>query len=644
MTDNHPHDNCATLHHDQNADFTQHTQISISRRTFLGSVAGGMAAFFLTSPIAQAVNAALSGKSALLGFAAIKASGEDTVRLPKGYQYQILMSWGDPVFSGAPAFDPSGKATAAVQEQQFGDNTDGMSFFPLSNDRGVLAVNNEYINPEYMFAHQGKSMTAEDVKTAQAAHGVTIVEIEKTSRGWQLNQSAKVNRRITAYTPTQMTGPAAGDALLKTKDDPSGSSVLGTLNNCASGQTPWGTYLSCEENFNKYFGAGSENTAADQRGRSIEISPAFKRYGIKAEDKRFQWSYFDKRFNFLETPNEANRFGWIVEIDPLNPDSIPKKRTALGRFKHENAALLVDKSGHVVVYMGDDERGEHIYKYVSKDKYTEGADSSTLLDEGTLYVARFSSTAGDLKGKGEWIELSFGKNGLTAENGFNSQAEVLINTRLAATHVGATTMDRPEWIAVHPDKSTVFCTLTNNKYRGIKENQPLNGPNPRENNQYGQIIRWNPENNNHISHRFDWDLFVLAGNPVVHHNNLKAGSGNITRENMFNSPDGISFDGDGRLWIQTDGKYSNRGEFAGMGNNQMLCADPVSGEIRRFMTGPVACEVTGLAFSPDYTTLFVGIQHPGEKNNTSHFPDGGNSKPRSSIIAITKEDGGVIGS
>lgn len=429
----------------------------------------------------------------------------------------------------------------------------------------------------------------------------------------------------------EVTGPAAGHDLLKTKADPTGKKVLGTFNNCANGETPWGTYLTCEENFNDFF--GSEQNA--------ELTPDDKRYGIKAEQSDYQWHNFDDRFDVAKNPNEPNRFGWVVEIDPNDPTSTPLKRTALGRFKHENAALVVNDDGHVVVYLGDDERGEHLYKFVSKDKYQEGNNRANrnLLEEGTLYVAKFAMKDDKLEGDGQWLELTYGKNGLTRENGFNSQAEVMIFARRAATQVGATTMDRPEWVAVHPDKKHVFCTLTNNKYRGVKEGQDVDGVNPRAENHYGQIVRWAPTNTNHGSDTFQWDLYVIAGNPTVHKDSLYAGSDNINKDNMFNSPDGIGFDKAGRLWIQTDGNYSNKGDFAGQGNNQMLCGDPNTGEVRRFLTGPIGCEITGLTFSEDQKTMFVGVQHP-----SGHFPQGGNSKPRSTIVMITKDNGGVIGS
>lgn len=639
MNYNNPHDRCSNLQDEQDSALTCMTEKSVSRRNFMvGASALGLGAFVSLTPLARSVQAATSDKvkSSLMGFKPIKASSADTVIVPEGYNVSRLISWGDPLFAGAPDFDPSGKASAASQAQQFGDNTDGMSLFPLSSDHAVMAVNNEYTNYDLLFDHKGDSLTADDVLKAQNAHGVSIFEIRKTSTGWAVDKSGKLNRRITANTPMELTGPAAGHELMKTAADASGREVLGTFNNCANGETPWGTYLTCEENFHGYFGTADE---------SYTVPAEQKRYGIKPADKRYQWSRFDPRFDLAKNPNEPNRHGWVVEIDPMEPESKPLKRTALGRFKHENAALMVDNNGHVVVYLGDDERGEHLYRFVSKNRYNPDnkAANRNLLEEGTLYVARFDAEEGELKGKGEWLELTFGKNGLTPENGFNSQAEVLIHTRLAATQVGGTTMDRPEWVAVHPNKLSACCTLTNNKHRGKKEGQPLGGPNPRMGNKYGQIVRWTPINNDHTAAEFSWDLYVVAGNPAVHKEGLNAGSSNITAENMFNSPDGLGFDKAGRLWIMTDGKYSNKDDFAGMGNNQMLCGDPQSGEIHRFLVGPVAAEVTGLAFSPDQKTMFVGIQHPGEKGKPSHFPEGGSSKPRSTVVIVTREDGGIIG-
>jgi secreted PhoX family phosphatase len=618
---------------DGDSQFTQMVDAQLSRRRFIqGSGAASAGLFLAASPVASAI---ASSHSPLLNFEPIAASTADTFAVPKGYKAEPLLAWGDPIFADAPEFAQDGMQDSAAQMMQFGDNTDGMSFFAISETRAVLAINNEYTNYEYLFAHQGKEMTSDDVKKAQAAHGVTVVEIELVDGQWQVDRKGSRNRRITANTPMTITGVAAGHALLKTSDDPTGTKALGTFNNCANGQTPWGTYLTCEENFHGYFGSDQE----------AELSDDHARYGVKAGDTRYQWHKHDPRFDVAKNPQEPNRHGWVVEIDPNDPSSTPLKRTALGRFKHENAALHVNDDGHVVVYLGDDERGEHLYKFVSKGRYQAGNDSANrkLLEEGTLYVAKFSMDENALQGSGEWIELTHGKNGLTKENGFNDQAEVMIFARRAATTVGATTMDRPEWVAVHPKGSHVFCTLTNNKNRGKAENQPVGGPNPRAENHYGQIVRWMPAGGDHVSEQFKWDLYVIAGNPTVHDGNLYSGSPNVTADNMFNSPDGIGFDSAARLWIQTDGNYSNEGDFAGQGNNQMLCGDPISGEIKRFATGPIACEITGLAFSPDSTAMFVGVQHPGERGAPSHFPEGGKTKPRSTVMVVTRDDGGVIG-
>jgi len=612
---------------EQEPEFNALVDTAISRRRFFGAGATvGLGGFFAFSSVGCAVSSGMPN-SKLMGFSPIATSTADTVVLPDGYQWQTVVSWGDPLFKNAPAFDPSGNAPASSQALQYGDNTDGMSLFPLSKNRAILAVNNEYTNYKHLFAHDGKTLTKDDVLKAQYAHGVSVLEIERDSQNrWNVIQDSKYNRRIHVQTEMHMTGPAAGHELLKTKADRKGTIAFGTMNNCANGKTPWGTYLTCEENFNGYFGADE----------SVERTDEQKMYGIKNDESRYQWYKHDDRFDFGKNPNEPHRFGWIVEIDPKDPTSTPLKRTALGRFKHENVALHVNKDNHVVAYMGDDERGAHIYKFVSKNKYNPNNLSANrdLLVEGTLYVAKFSMTQN--KGAGEWIELSYGKNGLTKANGFADQAEVLIFARKAAKHVNATTMDRPEWVAVHPEGHQVFCTLTNNKNRG-KEGQDVGGPNPRAANHYGQIIRWTPKNGDHTSDVFNWDLYLVAGNPTVHAD-AYAGSSNINAANMFNSPDGIGFDDYGRLWIQTDGNYKNEGDFAGQGNNQMLCADPDSGEVRRFMVGPTACEITGLTFSEDSRTMFVGIQHPD-----GHFPDGGNAKPRSTVIAITRKNGGIVG-
>lgn len=629
------------LEEHQSTDLEQ--LVSLSRRRFIGAGALCGAALFLSgnllsrSVMAASVSAA---NSSLLGFTSIPSATADSISLPPGYKASVLISWGQPLHADAPAFDASGQGTAKAQELQFGDNNDGMSLFPFPDDdnRALMAINNEYTNYRYLFAHGGQPASAEDVHKAQAAEGVSVIEVKRSNGQWQFVQGSPYNRRIHGNSPIRVSGPAAGDAWMKTAADNSGRKVLGTFQNCANGKTPWGTYLTCEENFTDCFGSSDPAHVFDA---------GQKRYGATIDSKEIGWHPHDPRFDLAKNPNELNRHGWVVEIDPFDPDSTPVKRTALGRFKHENAALGETRDGRAVVYMGDDERGEFIYKFISRDRIDHKNPSAnrSLLDHGTLYVARFDDgdqNADHPRGKGQWLELSHGKNGLIAANGFASQAQVLIHARLAASQLKATRMDRPEWIVVSPKDGQVYCTLTNNVKRG-EEGQPAGGPNPREKNLYGQILRWRETDNDHGAMSFDWDLFVVAGNPSVHADDAKGGSSNITPQNMFNSPDGLGFDPDGRLWILTDGDYSNSGDFAGMGNNQMLCADPVSGEIRRFMVGPVACEVTGIAFAPDQRTLFVGIQHPGETGGSTfpeHLPNG---KPRSSVMAISREDGGIVG-
>jgi len=607
------------------SEFDRIVDRALSRRGFLGSGIALGATAFVMGTTALTPSAALAASR--LGFQSVAANTMDTVTVPPGYSWHVVATWGEPLWSGAADFDQATRGTGASQEKAFGDNNDGMALF-ASNGRTVLAVNNEYTNQAIMYGNRETKLpeNADDVRKGKAAHGVSIVELRQEDGRWSTVKDSPYNRRITADTPMTITGPARGHDLVKTAADPSGTTALGTWNNCGNGRTPWGTYLACEENFNGYFSSSDE---------SYEPSAELKRYGVSNKDWGYAWATADERFDISKHPNEPNRAGYIVEIDPLDPTSTPKKRTAMGRFKHENAEVVVAPNGHVVAYMGDDERGEFLYRFASDGKYVAGGDNADLLENGRLYVAKFSEDM-----RGEWVELT------PASTGMASPAEISIHTRQAASAVGATTMDRPEWVAANPTKAEVYCCLTNNKNRGKKPNAggddtPPFGPNPRAGNNYGQIVRWAPDGGDHTADGFAWDLFVLAGNPTVH-SDAYGGSDNVTAENMFNSPDGLGFDSTGLMWIQTDGNYSNDGDFAGMGNNQMLVADPDSGEIKRFMVGPRECEVTGIAWSPDLKTVFIGIQHPGEKGD-SHYPGGGQSVPRSTVIAITRDDGGLIG-
>ena len=605
----------------EECDFDRVVEAAISRRGFLG----GVLAFGSVAALSGVSRPAMAAANRF-AFEAIATNSEDSVTVPAGYKARVLLSWGDPLFADVPAFDHATRGTAASQARAFGDNLDGMEVFSHEG-RTLLAVNNEYTNRSILWGNNPdkKPASDDDIAKGKMAHGVTVMEVAYGADGWSLVKDSPFNRRITPDTDAVLTGPAAGHDLVKTAADPTGTKIKGTWNNCGSGKTPWGTYLTCKENFNGYF------SAADEKH---EVSPELKRYGVTAKDGGYAWAKIDERFDVSKHPNEPNRAGYVVEIDPRDPASTPRKLSALGRFKHENAEVVVNNDGRVVVYMGDDERGEFIYRFVSAGVYAPGADTSKLLEEGTLSVAKFNED-----GKGEWLEL-------TPETTGMSLPEICIHTRLAGSKVGATTMDRPEWVTANPNAPELYCALTNNKNRGVKPNAggdatPVAGPNPRAENNYGQIVRWRPDSGDHAAKGFAWDLFVLAGNPAVHQDD-KAGSANVNKDNMFNSPDGLAFDSNGLLWIQTDGNYSNDGDFAGHGNNQMLAADPVTGEIRRFLVGPKECEITGLAWSPDRRTMFVGIQHPGEKGN-SHWPEGGDAVPRSALIAITRDDGGLVG-
>ena len=605
----------------ETCDFDDVVERAIDRRGFLGGVLvfGGVA--MVGDGLATKAKAAAHASSRF-AFEQIATSTADDIVVPPGYSFEIVAKWGDPLTSVGVPFDHKTRGTAATQAIAFGDNIDGMEIFE-DDQHTLIVVNNEYTNRKVIW-EGGVPESDDDVNKGKMAHGLTIVEVADGDNGWGVVMDSPFNRRVTPDTPMEITGPARGHDLMKTAADPTGVQSLGTWNNCGSGRTPWGTYLACEENFNGYYSAEDE---------AHEVSPELARYGVSSKDWGYGWARTDERFDVAKHPNESNRNGWIVEVDPTDPNSTPKKRTALGRFKHENAEVVINNDGRVVIYMGDDERGEFLYRYISNGTYAPGKDTDDLMENGTLYAAKFADD-----GTGVWMSLS------AEATGAASEGEALIHARMGGSKVGATTMDRPEWVAANPNKAEVYCCLTNNKNRGVKTNRggdetPVGGPNPREANKYGQIVRWWPDGADHTSEGFTWDLFVMAGNPTVH-TDSRAGSSNVNEGNMFNSPDGLAFDHSGLLWIQTDGKYTNEGDFAGQGNNQMLAADPATGEIRRFMVGPKECEVTGLTWTIDRKTMFVGIQHPGERGD-SQWPDG--STPRSAVVAIRRDDGGLIG-
>ena len=614
-------------------EFDRVVERAISRRGFIGgALAFGSGAAVMGTSFLN-IGEALAQQSTRFAFGEIEAQTDGTVHVPDGYTWRVLARWGDPLFSDAPEFDPATGIGLDGSDRVFGENTDGMELFNIGGHQ-VITVNSEYTNNDINVTDFADDLpsSAEAVQTLQNFQGVTVMEVEEGEDGWRIVVDSPFNRRITQNTPMTIDGPAAGHDLLKTEADPTGTRSLGTFNNCGAGRTPWGTYLACEENFNGYFGstAGLPEDAT--------IAAGYKRYGINETGFDYNYHTFDPRFDVSKNPNEPHRAGYVVEIDPTDASSTPVKRTALGRIKHENAEVALAPDGRVVVYMGDDERGEFIYQWVSRDVYVPGGDTSTLLTEGQLSVAKFNDDM-----TGEWLPLTPETTGMDA-------AHIAIFTRTAASAVGATTMDRPEWVAVNPTAVEAYCCLTNNSRRGVKtdsgsirtngggDEMVLNPPNPREANEYGQIVRWRPHDDDHASNTFDWDLYVMAGNPTVHAEGPYAGTKNVNAGNLFNSPDGMTIDSTGIIWIQTDGDDSNEGDFAGMGNNQMLAGDPVTGEIRRFLTGPKGSEVTGLCWSSDLRTMFVGIQHPGKP-----FPDGPDSLPRSAIVAIKRDDNTVVG-
>ncbi len=599
-----------------------------------------------------------------LGFQAVPVSGANTVVVPEGYKAEAFLPWGqpilrDPVTGELPAYKPDGTNTGAEQELQVGMHHDGMHFFPIdmkaggnSSEEGLLVMNHEYINQRALHADGATTnidgtRPADEVRKEVAAHGVSVIHIRKDTSGkWDLVEDSRYNRRITGATPMDIRGPARGYHKLVTAYSLNGTETRGTLNNCAMGPTPWGTYLTAEENWHNYFAFNNDLSERPREYARYRITGGSNYNWWKADNGLDQYKRFDI------TPagdsaqsdyrNEANTFGYMVEIDPFAPESKPQKRTALGRFGHEGVIFAAPKEGEpVVCYSGDDVGFEYIYKFVSaKPYYSDTADGS-LLDEGTLYVARFNED-----GSGDWLPLSMADAEFVAKaqaaqgqpvgrsdivfDGFESQADLLVNTRLAADIAGATPMDRPEWGAVDPNTGEVYFTLTNNSGRTEDD---INAANPIVRNRNGHIIRWQEAENDHTATTFDWDIFVFAGEQGTE--TVVDGEAVVTLDdtNIFNSPDGLWFDYNGRLWIQTDG-YSNDT----FGNQKMLAADPRTREIKRFFVGPQGCEVTGVVTTPDSKTMFVNIQHP-----RGNWPNAAEDRPRDACVIVTRDDGGVIG-
>lgn len=623
-----------------NTPFAQIAEERVTRRGVLAGL-GAAAAFGLVSHSMISRRALAAGVKSSLTFTETPHVYDATHHVAPGYNANVLLRWGDPVEAGAPVFDPMNQ-TASAQSKQFGYNCNYIGFTPLpfgseNGSRGLLSVNHEYTNQHLMFPDvtRKQKLTKAQTEIEMAAHGHSVVEIAKQNGSWSVVKESKYNRRIHVGTPMKISGPAAGHDRLKTNADATGTLVLGTFNNCAGGNTPWGTVLIAEENFNGYFGGDPTKTTEARN---------YKRYGLKTKS-RFSWAEHHDRFNLDKEPNEPNRFGWMVEIDPYDPASTPVKRTALGRFKHEGANTVINKDGRVVVYTGDDQQFDYIYKFVSSGRYDpqNRAANSALLDNGTLHVAKFSAD-GTLK----WLPLIWGTEPLTAANGFNSQADVLIETRRAADLLGATPMDRPEDVEPNPVTGSVFVMLTNNTRR---KSSQTDAANPRAKNRHGHILEMIPPGHgkdaDHAALQFRWEIPLMAGNPA------KAGDGakyhaDISANGWLSNPDNCAFDTKGRLWIATDGAPKS-------GIADGVWATDVDGDGRmltkRFFAAPRGAELCGPCFTPDDKTFFGAVQHPADEkdstfaNPSTRWPDFRDDMPsRPSVVVVTRSDGGVIGS
>lgn len=634
---------------------------AISRRGMLragtlGALAAGVAGVGLAGAV-PALAEPTEPEAELLGhssgdirFTPVPPNKEDALRVPDGYTSAVVARWGDPVTADAPAFDFDHQS-AEAQSKQFGYNCDFVTLFPMGANRGLLWVNHEYTNENLMFRGYttGAAATEEQIKIALAAHGGSVVEIERV-RGtgqWKLVTTGRrrYNRRVTAQTPMRFSGPAAGSDPLKTAADPEGRTPVGMLNNCSGGSTLWGTVLTAEENIDQYFVNGDKVPAAQL--------PYISRYtittGTPASSRRFD--RVEERFDLAKHPNEANRFGWVVEIDPFDPDSTPVKRTALGRLKHEAANTTLARDGRVVVYMGDDSRFEYIYKFVSKNRYIPGNDrhNRNLLDEGTLYVAKFTGDSpaaeidgsgklpsdGAFDGSGQWIPLVSGDrsyvDGMTA-------IEVLVYTRVAADKVGATKMDRPEDMERNPVTGGVYVALTNNTNRTAAQ---VDEANPRPSNKHGHVLEIVERRDDAGEKTFAWSLPLICGDPNDPATYF-AGY-DKTKVSPISCPDNVAFDRDGNLWIATDGNQ--------LGSNDGMFVMPVRGKerghLRQFLTVPLGAETCGPMVTPDQRSVFVAVQHPGELDGAtpdkpaSHWPDG--DQPRPSVAVVWHAKGQKVG-
>lgn len=570
--------------------------------------------------------------SSSLTFTELAHGLDENFAVALGYDYQVLIRWGDPLFPDAVDFDPTTQ-TEASQLRCFGYNCDFVGFTPLpegssTSDTGLLTVNHEFTNPELMFpgAPGGTELNIEQTKVDIAAHGMSVVEIQKRDGKWEVNRQSSFNRRITPNTPMRFSGPAAGHPRLKTAHSPDGITTFGTYGNCAGGVTPWGTVLTAEENVDAYF--------AGDPGKCDEAEN-YRRFGMFGNKKSW-YKYFD-RWDLAKSPREPLHVGWIVEIDPYDPASTPIKKTALGRCKHEACNVSINMDGRAVAYTGDDQKFEYIYKFVSREKFDPQNRKANfqLLDDGTLYAAKFNEN-----GTLQWLPLVYGSAPLNQTNGFSSQADIVLDVRKAADLLGATRMDRPEDIEMNPINGHVYAMLTNNDRREVDE---INNANPREKNRDGHIIEFWPENNDHASEIFRWDIFLLAGDPekteVIYHEN-------ISPNGWLSCPDNCAFDNQGNLWIATDGAET-RGIADGVWATEV--SGPNRALTKRFIRTPQKAELCGPFFTPDNNNFFCAVQHPAEgsdfDNPSTRWPDfKDNVPPRPSVVVVTKKDGGVIGS
>jgi secreted PhoX family phosphatase len=601
----------------------------LARRSFLKTGLAAVPALAVTSSL---LGRSAKAETASLAFQPVPLAVQDQIVVPSGYQSQTLIRWGDPLFENAPSFDPLNQ-TAERQRLQCGYNCDFLAFFPLppggrpNSRRGLLTINHEFTNPELMFPNYSPANTTRQIVDVElAAHGLTIVEIVRRNDIWTYTRRSPLNRRLTAETPMQISGPAAGHPLMKTSYDPAGTFAFGSLNNCSGGVTPWGTLLTAEENFNQYFANAGSVPSSDPRAAN------HMRYGLPngASDRR--WELFHSRFDVSKEPNEAFRFGWVIEIDPYDPSFVPRKRTALGRMKHEAAATTLSKNGLAVVYTGDDERFEYLYKFISRKKFKRNNREANLnlLDDGLLLVAKFNDD-----GTGEWRPLVGGSGALAAL----SHEEVLINTRAASDLVGGTRMDRPEDVEMNPVNGKVYAVFTNNTQRGTTGRPAIDGSNPRVNNRHGHIIEITETDDDAAARTFTWEIFMLCGDPANSADATFFSGFNPAQISPISSPDNITFDPRGNLWIATDGQPGT------LQKNDGIYAVPVEGSdrgfLRQFLSGVIGSETASLLFSPNGDSLFVSIQHPGEGTGStflspsSLFPDG-TAPPRPTVVAVTR--------